>query len=342
MTTDDGAVQTTFISRLASFFAKPNLWTRTKALVARTFREGPRSTYLRNKGGWFLNHGYYGEAIKCFEGLFRGNPTNRTALGELARAYLRAGRMGDLRRLAQKVDMHSFDEVRPIFLHDISETERAICVEVGLDACQTPEAIAQLCRSVEYLIRYGIDGDLVECGVYRGASIIAMIRTLQNLGAERTIWLYDTFEGMPKPEAVDVFYAAGEEHDGGLKSWEILKRPDESGSDWVYCPLEEVRQAVLATKYPPQLLKFVKGKVEDTIPHNSPASIALLRLDTDFHSSTKHELIHLYPRLSKGGVLILDDYGAYRGARQAADEFFTAEPFHMSRIDEHVRVGIKA
>jgi O-methyltransferase len=85
----------------------------------------------------------------------------------------------------------------------------------------------------------------------------------------------------------------------------------------------------------------VKGKVEDTIPANIPERIALLRLDTDFYRSTRHELEHLYPRLERGGVLIIDDYGAYVGARQATDEYFASRPFLLNRIDEHVRCGVK-
>ena len=76
------------------------------------------------------------------------------------------------------------------------------------------------------------------------------------------------------------------------------------------------------TTYAPERLHFIKGKVQDTLTSSAPGSIALLRLDTDWYASTKHELQVLYPRLAKGGILILDDYGEWEGVRQAADEYF--------------------
>jgi hypothetical protein len=85
------------------------------------------------------------------------------------------------------------------------------------------------------------------------------------------------------------------------------------------------------------------GKVEDTIPADIPEKIALLRLDTDWYESTKHELIHLFPRLQKGGVLIIDDYGFWKGARKAVDEYFAENNIQilLNRIDDTGRMAIK-
>src|SRR5262245_11262521 len=299
---------------------------------------------LRSMGGDLQNRGSCAEAVDFFRIVYERNPTKRLHVGEYARALVKAARWDDLRTLANTIDQHVHDEMRPVFLHDLTGKERMIYLEICLEACQSPESIAQLCRSARYVVDNNIHGDIVECGVYKGASIVAIIRTLQDLGKERQIWLYDTFEGMPKPEEVDLFYVTGPEHDGGLKSWELTKRDDGSGgSNWVYSPLEDVVNYVAATGYPVNLLKFVKGKVEDTIPGTVPERISLLRLDTDFYRSTKHELDHLYPRLAHGGVLIIDDYGAYQGAKKATDEYFAnrTRPFHLSRIDEHVRCGVK-
>lgn len=234
--------------------------------------------------------------------VYRRHPDSRLHFGEYARALRLAGKLDELRALAQSVNLHIYDEMRPDFLHDLSRLERFIYAEVCLEVCQTPEALAQLCRSVQYLVKYDIPGDIVECGVYKGASIVAIIRTLQEAGVERNIWLYDTYEGMPKPEAIDRFYSASTTNDGGLLTWEQTKRNDGSGgSNWVYSPLDEVREYVLETGYPESLLHFVKGKVEDTIPRIAPKNIGLLRLDTDFYASTKHELETLYPRMVMGG-----------------------------------------
>ena len=95
--------------------------------------------------------------------------------------------------------------------------------------------------------------------------------------------------------------------------------------------------------YPSEKLHFVRGPVEETIPDCVPEQIALLRLDTDWYESTKHELLHLFPRLQPGGVLIVDDYGHWQGAQRAVDEYFGTEhpPLFLSRIDYAARIAIK-
>jgi len=88
---------------------------------------------------------------------------------------------------------------------------------------------------------------------------------------------------------------------------------------------------------------LVKGLVEETIPATIPASIALLRLDTDWYSSTKHVMEHLYPKLSPRGILILDDYGHYQGARRGVDEYFSklnTKPL-FQRVDYSCRLAVK-
>src|SRR5262249_51532930 len=91
---------------------------------------------------------------------------------------------------------------------------------------------------------------------------------------------------------------------------------------WACCPLEPVRAAMAGTGYPSEQVRLVPGRVEDTVPAAAPERIALLRLDTDWDASTRHELEPLYPRLVAGGVLIIDDYGHWQGARRAVDEYF--------------------
>lgn len=262
---------------------------------------------------------------------------------DVAANLARSGRWDEFDQLTRDTDLLFLEGKRPLYLHDLSHIEKRIVFETASLAAQSAESVAQLVRSVEYIVKAGIPGDFVECGVYRGGSIVAIIRTLQHLNVtDRKIWLYDTFEGFPEPEAIDKHYVETPAEDGGLKSWELHKRDDGSGgSDWCYCSIDDVKRTVLATGYPQDNLVFVKGMVEDTIPAQSPASIALLRLDTDFYRSTRHELDHLYPRLVAGGVLILDDYGAYSGARQAVDEYFGNAPILLSRVDENVRLATK-
>ncbi|MGE0565661.1 MAG: TylF/MycF/NovP-related O-methyltransferase [Pseudolabrys sp.] len=283
-------------------------------------------------------------SVSEWAALFRQKLRHPSNLPGRVSQHLSAGNWNEIDRLVKDVDYYYFDGLHPVHLHDLDDLERRILIECTPLLAQTGGSIAQLSRSVRYIIEAGIPGDFVECGVYKGASIVTIIRTLQALGVtDRKIWLYDTFEGMPEPEEIDVHYAQTPTEDGGIKSWELHKKPDTGGSDWCFCPIDEVKRTVYRTGYPQDNLNFVKGLVENTIPGTIPSDIALLRLDTDFYSSTKHEFTHLYPILRKGGVLIIDDYGAYQGSRIATDEYFKENKLHvlLSRIDENVRLLVK-
>jgi O-methyltransferase len=203
----------------------------------------------------------------------------------------------------------------------------------------TPERIASLCNAVNYLVKNNIKGDFVECGVWRGGSTMAAIDTLIKAGdTSREIYLYDTFEGMSEPTEADKITT-------GTGADELLKTSDKEDptSVWCYSALEEVQQNVGTLKYPVKQVHYVKGKVEDSIPQTMPGKIALLRLDTDWYESTAHELKHLYPLLVPGGVIIIDDYGHWEGARKAVDEYIEAQklPLLLNRIDYTGRIGIK-
>lgn len=198
-----------------------------------------------------------------------------------------------------------------------------------------------LIDAVRYVVRGGIPGAFAECGVWRGGSVLGMILTLQELEqTDRDIFLYDTFEGMTKPTEQDV----SRFHRPALALWE-----ETSGKPWPELfgddtfNEEAVRETVLATGYPGHRLHFVRGPVEDTIPGIVPDGLALLRLDTDWYESTRHELEHLYPLLAEGGVLILDDYGEWEGQRRAVDEYFAppSAPILLSRIDHAGRIAVK-
>jgi O-methyltransferase len=152
------------------------------------------------------------------------------------------------------------------------------------------------------------------------------------------LYLYDTFEGMSEPTEHDKTYY-------GKDAESLLKENANKQANlvWAYSTLEDVKSAVKTTGYPEGKIKFIKGKVEETIPETIPSKIAILRLDTDWYESTKHELIHLFPLLTKGGVLILDDYGHWQGARKAVDEYFKNHitPILLNRIDETGRIAVK-
>ena len=182
----------------------------------------------------------------------------------------------------------------------------------------TPPAVTlNAIRAAEYIARKSIPGAVVECGVWRGGVSMAMASRLKSLGQFRDFFLYDTFDGMSEPTEYDVAPS-------GQKAESMLKTlsKDEQNHIWAYAPIEKVRRNVESVSYPREKIHFIQGKVEDTIPGTIPNQIALLRLDTDWYESTKHELNHLYPLLVRGGILILDDYGFWAGARRAVDEYF--------------------
>ncbi len=206
------------------------------------------------------------------------------------------------------------------------------------------ERVLGVLDAVDYCVRRGVPGAFVECGVWRGGSVLAMILKLQELGAaDRGVYLYDTFEGMTKPSERDTspydppaIQTWLEQTGEGQRPWAHLFRPDYFNEDLV-------RDLLLSTDYPAPHLHFIRGPVEQTLPASAPPQLALLRLDTDWYESTMHELVHLYPRLSIGGVLIIDDYGHWEGCRRAVDEYFAsaATPVLLSRVDYTGRVAIK-
>lgn len=180
------------------------------------------------------------------------------------------------------------------------------------------ERMYSLYKAVQYVVKKGIPGDFVECGVWKGGASMMMAKTLMTMGeTDRKIYMYDTYEGMTKPTEEDRSVMSGT-----VPVQEIWER-SQSGdhNEWCYGPLEGVKAAMRSTGYPEDKIMFIKGQVEETIPGTMPGQIALLRLDTDWYSSTKHEMEHLFPLLVPGGVLILDDYGYWAGARQAVDEY---------------------
>lgn len=191
--------------------------------------------------------------------------------------------------------------------------------------------------AVRYVSRAGVHGAIVECGVWRGGNMAVAARTLLNLGdTERDLFLYDTFNGMTTPTPEDADY-------GGQSAKVLLDQTTKGEGVWCAASINDVSAVMAATQYPKQRVHLVKGPVEETIPTMLPDRISVLRLDTDWYSSTLHELIHLFPKLEPGGVLIIDDYGHWKGARQAVDEYFREHNISqlLIRVDYTCRVMIK-
>ena len=216
--------------------------------------------------------------------------------------------------------------------------EQAVVEKVQPFTMTSVERLLGIIDGVKYLTKNNIEGDFVECGVWRGGSMMAAAYTLLSLGdTSRHIYLYDTFEGLTPPGEEDVSF-------NGIPA-QIMYDPSKArdSTHWCIASVEEVSKNLLSTGYPKERIHLIKGKVEQTIPANSPEAIALLRLDTDWYESTAHELHHFYSKVCPRGVIILDDYGHWEGARRAVDEFFAAQdikPF-FNRLDYTGRLLIK-
>lgn len=191
----------------------------------------------------------------------------------------------------------------------------------------------------KYVIANEVNGDFVECGVWRGGNALLAAGIFKLHGADRKVLLFDTFAGMTAPTQVDTVAATGE----AARTMHIT-RQRETHNEWCFAQLEDVKQAFRGADLLTTNVVFVQGDVLQTlaVPENVPQAISVLRLDTDWYESTRLELLTLYPRLSVGGVIMVDDYGYWAGARKAVDEYFATRscPF-FQYTDEGGRAGVK-
>ena len=230
-------------------------------------------------------------------------------------------------------------EISRKHLLDFNDTDNQIIESVRPYTMTSPLRVYALIEAVRYVIENKIPGSIVECGVWKGGSMMAVAKTLMQLNYhEKDLYLFDTFEGMTEPKEIDI-------SNTNLKAAKIFHKTkiNESSSNWCRAPLDEVQEFMRNTGYDKKKIHFIKGMVENTIPEKAPEEISILRLDTDWYESTKHEMNHLFPRISRGGVLIIDDYGFWKGARKAVDEYIRQNEIQilLNRIDETGRIGVK-
>lgn len=192
-------------------------------------------------------------------------------------------------------------------------------------------------QAVRHICNHHIAGDIVECGVWRGGCSWLMADALAACGdATREQYLYDTFAGMSLPDGNDISFH------GQDATATFQKHQQESHNGWCYASLEDVKNTMTLSQLSNERIHFIKGKVEETLPKVVPEKIALLRLDTDLYASTYHEMIHLFPILVQGGVLIIDDYWWWQGSKKAVDQYLKEKKIALffSRI-ECSAVGVK-
>lgn len=166
--------------------------------------------------------------------------------------------------------------------------------------------LTALYEAVHHVVRSRIPGDVVECGTARGGSAAFLALALERLGDRRTLWAFDTFEGIPPPTAGDPDRAIAARYTGAF-------RAELSDVQALFHRLGVLTRA-----------RFVKGLLQDTVPRASVERISLLHLDCDWYESVRVCLEHLWDRMSPGGIIQVDDYGHWAGARTAVDEFLAA------------------
>jgi len=223
--------------------------------------------------------------------------------------------------------------------NDFSNDDREIYNIVKPYTMTSPERVKVLLDALNYVVLKNIPGDYVECGVWKGGSSLAVSLMLEKLSKYNIkLWLYDTFSGMSKPTSIDV-------DNKGNKAAVRLENEDKTTSwVWAYSELDEVKSNMKISKFPKSNVKYIKGKVEDTLLMDDiPEKISILRLDTDWYESTKIELEILYPRLVKGGIIIIDDYGHWKGSKKAVDEYLDKNNINvfLHRIDYTARLFVK-
>ncbi|HST82971.1 MAG TPA: TylF/MycF/NovP-related O-methyltransferase, partial [Kineosporiaceae bacterium] len=244
----------------------------------------------------------------------------RSAKSESAKASQLAARLEAVTKRLEKLAANPVAVPKPAkpraeFPNDFDAELSEIIRSVRPFTMTSNDKLHALISATRYLVKHQIAGDIVECGVWRGGSMHAVARTLDSAGDHsRELYLLDTFEGMPPPTEKDVRL-------DGQTAQALLDAGTKEQTIWAYATLEDVQAGFETVPYPSEKVHYVKGKVEETVPEFTPAAIALLRLDTDWYDSTRHELEHLYPRLVSGGVLIIDDYGTWQGSQLATDEF---------------------
>ena len=187
-------------------------------------------------------------------------------------------------------------------------------------------------------VTQGLDGAFVECGVWRGGCAGIMADIAHEEGEGRRTWLFDSFEGLPEPSALDGQEATA--YASGRQSGEL------EAIDMCVGPIEDVRELLhTRLRVPERQVEYVKGWFQDTVEAAAPriGPVAMLRLDGDWYDSTMVCLTHLYDLVVEGGFVVIDDYGHWEGCRRAVDEFLADREIEVAlhEIDYTGRYFVK-
>ena len=232
----------------------------------------------------------------------------------------------------------NFDKL-PIELSVNDKETLEYIIDKKLSMTPIPRLITTV-KACKYILDNNINGDFIECGVWRGGHAILAKKIFEANGSNKNVFLYDTFSGMTKPQERDISYITKEK---AIIDYESNQKNHHN--DWCYASLEDVKKNCIDAGLNMNEIHFIKGDVCETLNDklNLPDKISIIRLDTDWYKSTIKELEVLYPILSKNGVLMVDDYGHWQGSKQAVDEYFDRKGFTplLNLTDYSARICIK-
>ena len=227
-----------------------------------------------------------------------------------------------------------------VFPIEISKENRKIIKDCNEFTMTGSHRMYALVKCLENVVENNIDGDFVECGVWRGGNLILSQKIFDKLSLNKKVYGYDTFSGMTEPSSYD--------RDLRLNYAETMMKKtnkiDNKKNIWAFVSKEKVFLNI-SKFFTKHNIKLIEGDVRQTllVNENLPSKISILRLDTDWYDSTKIELEILFPLLQKNGFLIIDDYGHFMGAKRAVDEYFKKKNIkpYLHIVDYSCRIFIK-
>ena len=254
------------------------------------------------------------------------------------------------------LNRHSFEFPRDFFPIEMNDIQKKIIRSSEKYSMTGRIRMSLLIKIIEHINTNNMPGDIVECGVWKGGNLICSQKYLDYLKIEKKVIGFDTFEGMTEQSEFDVQIKQLKiNHKNNIEyitenkiAKNMMKLTDkhkfEGKNIWAYCSIEDVQKNIKKEVNNNNKIRLIKGPVEKTLLNNEnlPDKISLLRLDTDFYESTKIELEILYPKVIKGGFLIIDDYGHWKGSRKAVDEYFKNSLPFIHFIDESCRLIVKS
>ena len=232
---------------------------------------------------------------------------------------------------------YNLHKIEPIKLSneypELNNFERELIDICSKYSMTSLERMFALMKAINFIDENNVEGDFVECGVWKGGNLILFQKLNEKFKLNKKIYAYDTFEGMTEPEDIDETFDGKSSKDilNKLYKKNVNRKKNIVIAD---CSIDEVKKNFEMYSNSKNLI-CIKGSVEKTlnVKENLPKKISILRLDTDWYSSTKKELEILFPLLEKNGILIIDDYGFWKGARKAVDEYFLNKNITMFKID---------